>query len=140
MKIYLSTQAPSDKSYLWINNISVLNNSVDDNEAKEIILDKFLSNFNISDTIKVLDKVLCKLRMNASLVIIEQDLDIILLKYFRNEISLLELNSILFNNRSVKSLLNIEHISQYLADKIHASHKHIDSTDGTIILKYKRTQ
>lgn len=140
MKIYLSTQAPLDKSYLWINNISVLNNSVDDSEANEIILDSFLSGFSMSDVEKVLDKILSKLRITGTLTIIEQDIDIILLKYFRDQISLADLNSILINNRSIKSLLNIEYIDKYLINKIHPSHKHVNSEDGTIILKYKRTK
>lgn len=140
MRIYLSLQPQSDKSYLWINNLSVLDNSVDQNEAKEIIIDRFLSNFNILDIEKVLDKILSKLRMNSDLTIIEQDIDIILLKYFRNEISLHELNNMILNNRSIKSLLNIEQIETYINNKLHPLQKHIDSNNGTIILKYKRNK
>lgn len=138
MKIYLSQIKPIDSSYLWVSNIQTLDNSVDDNEAKEIILDRYISNFLLQDVEKVLAKIIGKIRLNGELIIIETDIDLIAMKYFRNELDLNSLNNILLKTGILKSVLNIEYIESILNSKINIYSKHIDNETGIIILKCKR--
>ena len=57
MKIYLSQTKPTDSSYLWVSNMQILDNSVDNNEAREIIVDRYISGFLLPDVEKLLDKI-----------------------------------------------------------------------------------
>lgn len=138
MKIYLSQTKPTDSSYLWVSNMQILDNSVDNNEAREIIVDRYISGFLLPDVEKLLDKIISKIRLNGELIIIETDIDLITMKYFRNELDLNNLNNLLLKTGLLRSVLNIEYIETCLKSKINIYSKHMDNETGLIILKCKR--
>lgn len=140
MRIYLSTKKPSDIGYQWISNIASLNQHVLDGEATSIIVDKFLCGFAINELESLLNKIISKLRLNADLVIMETDIDFLCTKYRRSSVNIEELNSILFQNNSIKSFLTIEHIEKYLPPQIQVTHKNFDNKLSQITIKCRRKE
>tara|TARA_R100001244_G_scaffold80218_1_gene62849 strand:- start:35 stop:457 length:423 start_codon:yes stop_codon:yes gene_type:complete len=140
MRIYLSTQKPPDIGYQWIPNIASLNQQVLDGEATSIIVDRFLCGFAIDELEVLLNKIISKLRLNADLTIMETDIDFLCTKYRRSTIDIEELNSILFQNNNIKSLLTIEHIAKYLPPQIQITHQNFDAKLSQISMKCRRTE
>jgi len=140
MRIYLSSQEPPDIGYQWISNIASLNQQVLDGEATSIVVDKFLCGFSINELEALLNKIISKLRLNADLVIMETDIDFLCTKYRRSAIDVEELNSILFQSHSIKSLLTVDHIEKYLPPQIKITHKNFDANLSQITIKCRRSE
>jgi len=140
MRIYLSTQQPPDIGYQWISNIAALNQHVLDGEATSIIVDKFLCRFSINELQSLLDKIISKLRLNAELVIMDTDIDFLCTKYRKSDIDVEELNSILFEDSGLKSLLTMEYVEQHIPPNIQVTHKNFDSKLSQITIKCRRKE
>ena len=108
MKIYISTKEPEDKNYTHISNVMMLDKAVLDCEATDIIVDDYLSQFSESELPQLLSKILSKLRLDGTITLVDTDVDILSMRYTRGDISIKDLNELLFESVSRKSLLNIE--------------------------------
>ena len=140
MRIYLSTQEPPNIGYQWIPNIASLNQQVLDGEATSIIVDKFLCGFSINELESLLNKIISKLRLTADLTIMETDVDFLCTRYRRSTIDIGELNTILFQNNGIKSLLTVDYIAKYLPPQIEVTHKNFDAQLSQITMKCRRTE
>ena len=138
MRIYLSTQQPPDIGHQWISNIAALSQHVLDGEATSIIVDKFLCRFPINELQSLLDKIISKLRLNAELVIIDTDIDFLCTKYRKSDIDVEELNSILFEDNHIKSLLTMEYVERHMPPNIQITHTHFDNKLSQITIKCRR--
>ena len=105
MKIYLATNKTDKTNYQWASNLPMLDGILLDSVGTDIICDDFLSSFNIEEIIKLLEKLTNKLRLNGKLTIAEVDSNIICRRYYNQEISEIEMNTILFTNQKRKSFL-----------------------------------
>jgi len=139
MKIYLSPQGPSDQSYTHISNVAALDSQVLTNEASEIIVDKFLSQFFYNEIKDVIDKIISKMRLNSSITFIEPDMDLLAQKYIRDDVDLETINNLVFNNRTAKSILTMQFLNGALVGKLNILEKHFDENSAQIILKAGRS-
>lgn len=117
MRVHLSQIESTDTSLKSIYDISCFNNSVLDGEAKLIVVNNFLCSFNISEIRQAIELIIKKIRIGGELVIIEQDIDLLAMKYFRDEISIEYFNTLLFKipQMSVKSILTSQFIKTFIS-------------------------
>lgn len=139
MKIYISTKQPEDNNYTHISSVMMLDKIVLDCEATEIIVDDYLSQFSESELPQLLSKILSKLRTNGTITIKDIDVDILTMRYARGDITIKELNDLLFNDVSRKCLMNIESVSTALNKQFKVEQSSIDSHVGNFFLKARRT-
>jgi hypothetical protein len=137
MKIFLSNHKPSIDNYIWINNLSQLNDSVLQSEATEIICEDFLSSFAINEQQELLNKITEKLRLNSKLIISEVDCGLITKRFYLEEINLAELNEKMFSGKR-KSILSVHEIIKNLPDKLQVNNKHFQYNECKIILTCRR--
>jgi hypothetical protein len=142
MRIYLSQKESTDSSLISISNISTFNDSVLDAEAKLIIADSFLSSFTINEVKQVINLIVKKMRIGSELIIIEQDLDLLSMKYFRDEISLDYFNTLLFQSpsRSIKNILTGEFIREVISSSnLKIEEQNFDENLCTYTIKVRRS-
>lgn len=139
MKIYISANEPTTKDYIHVSNIMTLDTVSLDNEANEIIIENYLSQFSQEEIEPLLKKILTKLRLNGALVIVDNDIDTAVMKYDRGDIDLVALNQIVFRGQARKCVLNIETIKDTLQNSLKIEHSSIDSNSGNFILKLRRS-
>ena len=138
MRVYLSPQSPPDKSYMHISNVAMLDSQVETNEASEIIVDKFLSQFSYDDIKSVVGKIISKMRLNSSVIFIEPDMNLLSQKYVRDDISLVDINNLMFGNRATKSVLTMQSLNDAIGGQLNISEKHFDENNAQIVLKAGR--
>jgi len=139
MKIYLSAKQSLDNSYKSISNIAAFEAMVLDGEATKIIVQNFISGFSFNEIEALLNKVIKKLRLNGELLIIEPDLDLICMKFFRNDIDIKEFNELLFsNNRNIKSILTMEYVAAIISKSLKITEKHFDENTSSSLIKARR--
>jgi len=140
MNIYLSSKNCPNENYTHVSDIFSFDKSVLNSEARSIICDCFLSEFSLSDIDSVIKKVFSKLRIGASITIIEKDIDLLCLKYTRNEITMEQLNDFIFTDKSTCSTFNIEFVEPKISDSIQIEEKFIDSEQGMFVIKGRRVK
>jgi len=138
MKVYLSNKKPENSEHVHVSNIVSLDNTVNDSEATEIILDNFLCQFSINELGPVLEKILSKLRLNSTLTIKDKDIDIVCMKHVRGDWSLAEVNSNLFQSGATKSFLNIETIQANLPNRFRVEKSYLDQQSGDFLIIARR--
>jgi len=138
MKIYISTKEPEDKNYNHISNVMMLDKVVLDCEATDIIVDDYLSQFSEDELPQLLSKILSKLRLDGTITLVDTDVDILSMRYTRGDISIKDLNELLFGSVSRKSLLNIESVSAPLSKGFKIEQSSIDSQLGNFFVKARR--
>jgi hypothetical protein len=116
MKIYISVKQPKDDSYNHVSNIMMLDDMVLDCEATDIIVDNYLSQFSESELPQLLSKILSKMRVNGTITIVDIDVDILSMRYNRGDVTIKDLNDLLFGGTSRKSLLNLESVATAFND------------------------
>lgn len=139
MKVYISEKKTEDKSYNHIPNIMMLDNTVLDNEATEIIVDEYISQFSVAELSTVFSKILSKLRINGSITVIDKDLDIVCMRYSRGELSIEEFNKLVFGDNSKKCMLNLESVVEPLSNGFNIEKSSIDSKNGSFIVTARRS-
>ena len=139
MKIYLSTKPLLDDSYKSISNIVTFDAMVLDGEATKIVVQNFISSFSFNEVDLILNKIIKKLRLKGELIIIEPDLDLICMKFYRNDIDIRDFNSIVFAaNRSAKSILTMEYLTQLIEKSLTITEKHFDEIASSSMIKARR--
>lgn len=115
MKILISHSSGSE-DYLWINNLDSLDIIVDEGEAKEIIVDDFLSSFYEKDLYSVLTRIVSKIAKGGKFILYFTDLELLASKLSMGYLTASDFNEIIFSNGpNVKSLLNSDSILDFLA-------------------------
>lgn len=138
MRIYLSQKKSMDKSFKNISNIASLD-MVLDGEVRALVVDNFISGFSYSEIEQVIIKLIKKLRLGSEFILIEPDLDFISMKYFRDEISLEQYNTVLFQNkRSIKSILTCEFVAGILSKYLTITEKSFDENISQFMIKARR--
>lgn len=138
MRIYLSPKKSVDKSFKNVSNIASLD-MVLDGEVRTLIVDNFISAFSYSEIDQVIMKIIKKLRLGAEFIVIEPDLDLLSIRYFRDEIDIEKYNSVLFqNNRSIKSILTCEFLSTALSKYLTITEKSFDENLSQFMIKCRR--
>lgn len=99
-----------------INDIDLLDMLVEENECTNIIVESFLSNFNIENTRGVLEKILSKLRINGTIIITDIEIEVIANDLLLSNIDLEMFNSVIFAGNKARSLLTIETVRHYLEE------------------------
>jgi len=140
MKIYISVKQPKDDSYNHVSNIMMLNDMVLDCEATDIIVDNYLSQFSESELPQLLSKILSKMRVNGTITIVDIDVDILSMRYNRGDVTIKDLNDLLFDGTSRKSLLNLESVATAFNDSFLIEQSSLDSQLGTFFVKARRTK
>lgn len=140
MKIYISVKQPKDDSYNHVSNIMMLNDMVLDCEATDIIVDNYLSQFSESELPQLLSKILSKMRVNGTITIVDIDVDILSMRYNRGDVTIKDLNDLLFGGTSRKSLLNLESVATAFNDSFLIEQSSLDSQLGTFFVKARRTK
>ena len=140
MKIYISVKQPKDDSYNHVSNIMMLNDMVLDCEATDIIVDNYLSQFSESELPQLLSKILSKMRVNGTITIVDIDVDIRSMRYNRGDVTIKDLNDLLFDGTSRKSLLNLESVATAFNDSFLIEQSSLDSQLGTFFVKARRTK
>tara|TARA_B100001113_G_C21121966_1_gene627762 strand:- start:3866 stop:4288 length:423 start_codon:yes stop_codon:yes gene_type:complete len=139
MKIFLSHKKPQDNSYKWASNLSMMDGMVLDNEATEIICEDFVSSFSQEESIALFQKIFSKMRIGCVLTISEVDSSVLFKKFYLEETTLDELNSILFNNNQKrKSVLNLQKIHESLPNGIQVEEKYYDYNQCRTVVKSRR--
>ena len=138
MKIILSNKQNDDKSYIQINNISVLDESVLNSEATHILCDDFISCFKLEELNQLLSKICTKMRIGCELIISEVDSSLLFKRFYLEEIDLNEMNQILFMGQKRKSILDMDTIQSNLPKHINIISKHYDYNSCSSIIKCKR--
>ena len=139
MKIFLSHKKTPDDSYKWASHLNVFNGIALDSEAKEILCDDFISAFSYDDLGPLIQKICAKIRLKGQLVIKEADINITTRKYYVEEVSLEELNNILFGDEQKrKSVLDLNSISKAIPDSFEIEEKYFDNSTGSIVIKCRR--
>ena len=114
MKVYVSQLPHSDDSYVSINDLGVLDILVEDSEAKEIIVDNFLTKFSFKEIGGIVQKLVSKLRSQGKIVFYQAEIDMICYQRSRSMIDLDRLNEILFAQGEIRSVLPIENLIDLL--------------------------
>lgn len=140
MKIYISVKQPKDDSYNHVSNIMMLDDMVLDCEATDIIVDNYLSQFSESELPQLLSKILSKMRVNGTITIVDIDVDILSMRYNRGDVTIKDLNDLLFGGTSRKSLLNLESVATAFNDSFLIEQSSLDSQLGTFFVKARRTK
>jgi len=140
MKIYISVKQPKDDSYNHVSNIMMLDDMVLDCEATDIIVDNYLSQFSESELPQLLSKILSKMRVNGTITIVDIDVDILSMRYNRGDVTIKDLNDLLFDGTSRKSLLNLESVATAFNDSFLIEQSSLDSQLGTFFVKARRTK
>jgi hypothetical protein len=140
MKIYLSEKKLTNDDFIHVSSIMHLDNAVLDGEATEIVADGFLNQFKIEDLEKVIQKIVSKMRIKSEISIQGKDLDILILKYNRGEISIQDLNRDLIGESPVSSLINVETLQEALPKNIEVSYMSVDQQTGNFLIKGKRSK
>ena len=139
MKIYLCLAQPTEgTSHKWVSNIAMLNGLVEDGEATSIICNHFLSTFTYDELQAALNKIVSKMRLQAELVLIHPDINIVSQKLQREDISLEALNAILFGFGAIKGAFSIDAIEKLLPSNLQVTHKHFDNDTANVIIKARR--
>lgn len=139
MKVYISTEQPETPEYTHVPNIMSLDSVALDCEATDIVVKDYLSQFTDNELMPLLQKILSKLRINGTITILDNDIDITYMKYDRGDIDLKALNSIVFRGQSKKSFLNIETVKDLVKDVFTLEHSSVDAQTGNFIVKARRT-
>jgi len=140
MKIYISVKQPKDDSYNHVSNIMMLDDMVLDCEATDIIVDNYLSQFSENELPQLLSKILSKMRVNGTITIVDIDVDILSMRYNRGDVTIKDLNDLLFGGTSRKSLLNLESVATAFNDSFLIEQSSLDSQLGTFFVKARRTK
>lgn len=141
MRVFLSNIEPEDKSYIWINNIAILNEKILNAEATHIVCDNFISNFMLAECQQLFLMILSKMRLNCELIIKDVDMDILNRRYINEEITITEANNILFSsNNKRKSLLNMSSIEINVPQNMALTNKTYDYSSCSFIMKYRRAK
>ena len=115
MLVYLTATDKELQNYNTYHQITTFSRAVSDNEAREIICENFRSSFDYNDVPKVLSMLLGKLRVGASLTIIDHDIRLISRQVYREEVDINTLNSVVFSDKQiVKSFLTLEAIEDLI--------------------------
>ena len=138
MKIYISTDAPETPQYAHVSNIMSLDNTVLNCEATDIIVKDYLSQFTDIELVPLLQKILSKLRLNGTITIVDNDIDIVCMKYDRGDIDLKTFNSMIFRGQPKKSFLNIDVVKDLIKDSFSIEQAAMDSQTGNFIVKARR--
>jgi len=114
MKVYLGTDGR--QGYKTCENVASLNQQILDAEATEIYCDRFLSKHNFQDVPKVLELICSKIRTNGTLVIYDNDFEMISRQIFKEETELGLLNTYVFPlaNSVMKCMLNLDIVKKLL--------------------------
>lgn len=143
MRIFLSNKKNTDERMIHCSHIISLDQTVLDGEAKEIIVDNFMSSFGIKEIEPLLNKILLKTRLNSEVVILDRDFDLLSLKHYRGELDLASTNAQLFNNGGgLKSVINLEFIINILKskDNVELLNVNVDYANCSFIIKIRRTK
>jgi hypothetical protein len=138
MKIYISKNKPELENYTHVQNIMTLDDQVLDREATDLVVKDYLTEFADSEVGPLLLKILSKLRIDATITIVDKDIDIIYMKYDRGDMDLKTLNDTVFSGLSKKCFLNIETVKDVIKDKLKIEHSSVDSQTGQFIIKARR--
>ena len=114
MKVYVSQLPHLDDSYVSINDLGVLDILVEDSEAKEIIVDNFLTKFTFKEVGGIIQKLVSKLRNKGKIVFYQAEIDMVCYQRSRSMIDLDRLNEILFAQGEIRSVLPIENLIDLL--------------------------
>ena len=115
MKIILSHSAPANEGHKWVQDLSHIDTAVDNSEATEIIVDSFLSSFGYQNIGSVVGKIVSKLRMGGTLVIYENDIDLLSHQYSKSGMDIQDINNLLFGDTpAIACVLNTETITDLL--------------------------
>jgi len=139
MKIYLSEKNLTNTEFTHVTNIINLDNTVENTEAKEIVIDNFLRSFKQDEIEEALKKILSKLRIGATVTILDVDVDVISMKFSRGDMTLEELNNSLFSF-SLNSLVNIEFITGIISKFVEITDVSLDQNNANFIIKGKRSK
>jgi hypothetical protein len=139
MKIYLSEKNLTNTEFTHVTNIINLDNTVENTEAKEIVIDNFLRSFKQDEIEEALKKILSKLRIGATVTILDVDVDVISMKFSRGDMTLEELNNSLFSF-SLNSLINIEFITGIISKFVEITDVSLDQNNANFIIKGKRSK
>lgn len=139
MKIYLSEKTLTNTEFTHVTNLINLDNTVETNEAREIVVDNFLTTFKQGEVEEATKKILSKLRIGATLVIADVDIDVAAMKYSRGDMTLEELNNNLFNS-SLNSLINVEYITNIVSNFIEVTAISLDQNNGNFVIKGTRSK
>lgn len=138
MRIYLSTEQPSDNTYIWANSLPMLDSASLDAESTEIVCKNFVSSFDYADIPALLQKIYKKMRLGCVLTILEKDFDLLCRSFYVEELNISNVNAILFPSQKRKSVFNIIDIESKLPDGLQVTHKHYEAGDCSFVLKCKR--
>ena len=139
MKVTLSNKESTSNNKNHFTNIALLAENVLDAEANSIVCDNFISSFSIDELPNLLSLICSKLRMGAALDIIDIDSDILFKRSDNQEITLEEINQILFNQQNRKCIFDIDTISKHIPDYMVLSSAHYDYSLCSLTLSYKRS-
>lgn len=115
MKILISNHNAGSEDYLWINNLDSLDIIADEGEAKEIIVDDFLSSFYERDLYSVLNRIICKIAKGGKLILYFTDIELLASKLSMGYLTASDFNEIIFSTgTNIKSFLNSDSILDFL--------------------------
>lgn len=143
MKIYLSNKKNTDERMIHCSNIISLDQTVLDGEAREIVIDNFISSFAINETRVLLEKILKKSRLNSEITIIDSDFDLLCLKHYRGELNLENTNNYIFSSmNSIKSVINLAFIMDILKSNqnIEIMSVNVDYSNCCFTIKIRRSK
>lgn len=113
MKLIFTRENEEDNNAVIVNDIGILDILAEDAEATEIIVDEFLNQFSYADAGKVLNKILSKLRIGGTIVVIQLDVEILANHLSRGMIDVEQFNAVAFPG-PCKSLMSLEIIETLL--------------------------
>lgn len=109
---------------------------VEDAECRKIICEDFLSTHYIDEVKQVLELILKKARIGATVIISEKDIQTVSRQIYRDSVDVLELNKVLFNQKtSVKSMLSMEAVESLIPSSFVIKSKEYGSVCFTIALE-----
>lgn len=138
MKIYISSSKPETEEYTHVSNIMTLDTAALDCEATEIVVKNYLSEFTDAEIKPLLAKILSKLRLDGTITILDNDIDITYMRYDRGDIDLRSLNSIVFGGGVKKCFVNVETVKGLLTQGCKVEQSMLDSESGNFVLKARR--
>ena len=86
----------------------------------------------------MLAKILSKLRLDGTITILDNDIDITYMRYDRGDIDLRSLNSIVFGGGVKKCFVNVETVKGLLTQGCKVEQSVLDSESGNFVLKARR--
>lgn len=114
MKLYLSyvEQFGQKPNYIVFNqqnqNISNLDEYIDNGELDELYVDHCLSKFHLEDFDKILTNWLSKLQIKGTIIIEDVDARIIAKNFLKNAVGALEFSNFVCHNKSAVTIFELE--------------------------------